>query len=149
MEWPLPLWKVLSEELAQFKPASASTQTPSGTSIYQYRAHDIIDSGLLRCQLDLRLKDLRALITTDSKTTNAAKSSDDIQLEAELASMQPNEKALNLLLEKKNLYEAFTALAEAGWIKQQHPMVICTAKWGTDSCGVSQLKNLPAVEADH
>ena len=72
MEWPLPLWQVLGEELDQLRPAeanvtvaqkSANNEPLTDAATYEYRPQDLLDEELLRRQLNRRRPDLKDCAT--------------------------------------------------------------------------------------
>ena len=116
MEWPLPLWLVLREELAELRPPAPDASKPP--ALYNFFPADVLDLEQLEKKL-ARPELERFLISVDKGSTEikppAAKATPQISPEAATA------EKLNRLLDSPDLYKAFPDLPESQWIKQQKP----------------------------
>ncbi len=126
MEWPLPLWQVLGEELDQLR-----TPEPLDPAAYEYQPDRIINAALLKDKLELRRPELKLLL---AKRPAASQNSDFAKYFASNESSQhsagalPDVDFLNGLLRVAELYTAFPSLAESGWIGDQNPGKLATNK---------------------
>jgi hypothetical protein len=135
MEWPLPLWLVLREELAELRPPVAarvetfaavqqsSIQPDSDeSSKYLFTAGDIVDLDRLRNKMGERVPELAKLFTPAKPADTGVKSF------AAVATTQTEEgsveDALNSLLTNPDLYKVFPDLAESEWIRKQNPATL-------------------------
>lgn len=145
MEWPLPLWLVLREELAELRPttpalkaAAAELRTllarqtePLGavepnivqptadeSTNYLFSAGDVLDLARLKTKLSERAPELATLQTPAQRPPGAVKT-----LVAPLVSADDayDSETLNNLLRTPDLYNAFPDLAESRWVKEQKP----------------------------
>ncbi|MDO8432555.1 MAG: patatin-like phospholipase family protein [Candidatus Binatus sp.] len=130
MDWPLPLWQMLGEELDQLRPPTADIvadtkldekQPGAEASPYEYRPPDTIDPTLLSRHLELRLPELQSLIAKTPGTRSFNFGEVAAAALASLATTQPDARFLNGLLRMADLYAAFPALAESRWIADQKP----------------------------
>ena len=135
MEWPLPLWLVLREELAELRPPlavrvetfaaiaqSASPPDRDESSKYLFTAGDILDLERLRNKMGERVPELAKLLTPAKPAATGIKSF------AAVATSQTEEgsieDALNSLLTNPDLYKVFPDLAESEWIRKQNPATL-------------------------
>jgi len=136
MEWPLPLWLVLREELAELRPSPALRSeafvaveqgkvraTRNESAKYRFAAGDVLDLGRLREKLSERAPELTTLLTPATPApaeikTSAAPESSAARVRADDVY---DAETLNRLLNTRDLYKAFPDLAESQWIKEQNP----------------------------
>ena len=105
MEWPLPLWQVLHEELEQLRPsqklAGAASRSDFSVADWEFRDGEITDADAIKGGLEARKDQI-----------------------AEIGGPAPGAaplQALNALLRKPALYRAFSDVPEHRWVADQHP----------------------------
>ncbi|HSU90734.1 MAG TPA: patatin-like phospholipase family protein [Sporolactobacillaceae bacterium] len=140
MEWPLPLWLVLREELAELRPPVAmrvetfaavqQSVSPAGldeSAKYLFSARDVLDLDRLKIKMAERAPELAKLLTpakpaaTEFKTFATAP---QIVREEVRAENIYDTETLNRLLVTPDLYQAFPDLAESQWIAKQNPATL-------------------------
>ena len=107
MDWPLPLWRVLREELKELRPGAAkpTTATDAGNE-FLFLPDDIPDDNWLTSQIGKRWPELKAGLPKE-----------DLESWKE----QGNLYFLNKLLQQKELYKAFPTVPESQYVEQQKP----------------------------
>ena len=107
MDWPLPLWRVLREELKELRPNAAKPTTAiEAGDEFVFVPDDISDSYLLTGQILKRWPELKAALPADI-----------------LASWIKEGAVafLNKLLKQKDLYKAFPTVPESWYVQKQNP----------------------------
>ncbi len=105
MDWPLPLWRVLREELANLRDANLETSaSDADPDPFEFSQEDIADIRVLKEQLARRKPELKTLLPSDF----AYNESDPIGL-------------LNQLRLIPDLYKAFATLPASRYVQQQNP----------------------------
>ena len=139
MEWPLPLWLVLREELAELRPPvaahveafaavqqSAAPPARDESAKYLFSARDVLDLERLKTKMGERVPELAKLLAPAKPAATGVKSF------AAVATSQTEEgsveDALNSLLINPNLYKVFPELAESEWIRKQNPATLPESK---------------------
>src|SRR5258708_5272596 len=146
MEWPLPLWLVLREELAELRPKpmlraeafAAIAQdvippTRDESAKYLFSSRDVIDLGRLSKKLTARAPELKTILTP------AKPAAAEVKPLAAVATFRATPKevraddaydteTLNRLLVTRDLYKAFPDLAESRWIEKQAPDTLPESK---------------------
>jgi hypothetical protein len=153
MEWPLPLWLVLREELAELRPKPALHVQPAvgaqafatirkdvvaptrdDSARYLFSSRDVIDHGRLSEKLDARAPELKSILNT-AKPKGAAVNPLTVIPTFRLATLKEfrtddgyDAETLNNLLRTPDLYNAFPDLAESRWVKDQKPETLPEAE---------------------
>ena len=107
MDWPLPLWRVLREELKELRLGTATPTTAiNAGDEFLFVADDIADSSLLTGQILKRWSELNSALPVNILASWILKGTVFF---------------LNRLLEQKELYEAFPAVPESWYVQKQNP----------------------------
>src|SRR5260370_8992727 len=146
MEWPLPLWLVLREELPERRRKSmlraeafaAIAQdvippTRDESAKYLFSSRCVIDLGRLSKKLTARAPELKTILTP------AKPAAAEVKPLAAVATFRATPKevraddaydteTLNRLLVTRDLYKAFPDLAESRWIEKQNPDTLPESK---------------------
>ena len=106
MDWPLPLWRVLGEELKELRPGAAkpTTATDAGNE-FLFVPDDIPDDNWLTSHIGKRWPELKAGLPNE-----------DLESWKE----QGNLYFLNKLLQQKELYQAFPTVPESQYVEKQN-----------------------------
>ena len=106
MDWPLPLWRVLREELKELRPGAAkpTTATDAGNE-FLFVPDDIPDDNWLTSHIGKRWPELKAGLPNE-----------DLESWKE----QGNLYFLNKLLQQKELYQAFPTVPESQYVEKQN-----------------------------
>src|SRR5260370_5713131 len=143
MEWPLPLWLVLREELAELRPPlaargetfaaveqSVSPRDLDESAKYLFSARDVLNLDRLKTKIAERAPELAKLLApaiaaaAEVKTFAAAPQN----AREEKPEDRYDTETLNRLLLTPDLYTAFPDLAESQWIAHQNPETLPEAK---------------------
>jgi hypothetical protein len=124
MDWPLPLWRVLREELAHLQGKALSPEASNATAEqFLFCAKDITDLSLLVEEIERRKPDLNMVLPSADFAEEFRK------IDAIAASPSPETaeakcdvvRFLNRLLKIPMLWKAFPTIAESRDVKEQKP----------------------------
>jgi Patatin-like phospholipase len=105
MDWPLPLWRVLREELDKLRETKLAASAPDADpDRFGFSQEDIADVRVLKAQITRRMPELKTVLPPDF----AYNEGDPIGF-------------LNQLRLIPDLYKAFPTLPESRYVQQQNP----------------------------